>query len=51
MYCKTVFIEGGIIHYQIHTPHQYDRSEPNQKLNVFCKGIESRHFRLVKNRK
>ena len=24
--------------YQIKNPHQYDGSEPNQKLNVFCKG-------------
>ena len=51
----TVFKKGvggrGIIHYQIKNPHQYEGSEPNQKLNVFCKGIEGRHLRLVKNRK
>ena len=38
------------MHYQIQTPHQYDGSETNQKLNVFCKRIE-RISCLVKNRK
>ena len=49
MYYNNGIYRRGIMHFQIHTPHQYDGSEPNQNLNVFCKGIESRHFRLVTN--
>jgi hypothetical protein len=55
MYCNNGIKKRGgwqgIIHYQIINPHQYDGTEPNQKLNVFCKVIESRHLRLVKNQK
>jgi hypothetical protein len=33
--CKYCYFK---MRYQIKNPHQYDGSEPNQKLNVFCKG-------------